>query len=67
MSLPPSKTTSYAANPGEPPDDDDPLLAFAPVPHKQKKRNCISPERQRKFIAALHGRPNRLARRSVLG
>jgi len=50
---PPSKTTSYAANPGEPPADDDPLLAFAPVPHKQKKRNCISPARQRKFIAAL--------------
>ena len=50
---PPSRTTSYAANPGEPPDDDDPLLAFAPVVHKQKKRNCIGPERQRKFIAAL--------------
>ena len=50
---PPSRTTSYAANPGEPPDDDDPLLAFAPVIHKQKKRNCIGPERQRKFIAAL--------------
>ena len=50
---PPSRTTTYAANPGAPPDDDDPLLAFAPVIHKQKKRNCIGPERQRKFIAAL--------------
>ena len=50
---PPSRTTSYAANPGAPPDDDDPLLAFAPVIHKQKKRNCVGPERQRKFIAAL--------------
>jgi len=49
----PSRTTSFMANPGELPADDDPLLAFAPVPHKQMKRNSINPERQRKFIAAL--------------
>lgn len=32
---------------------DDPLLGFAPYQHKQLRRNSISPERQRKFIAAL--------------
>lgn len=32
---------------------DDPLLGFAPYQHKAPRRNSISPERQRKFIAAL--------------
>ena len=38
---------------GAPPAEDDPLLSFAPVPHKQIRRNSIGPARQRKFIAAL--------------
>jgi hypothetical protein len=47
------KTSYMAQRDGAVPGDDDPLLGFAPVPHKQKKRNCIGPERQRKFIATL--------------
>lgn len=35
------------------PDEDDPLLSFAPVPHKQPRRNSIGPDKQRAFIAAL--------------
>ena len=46
--------TSYMAyRGGEEPDADDPLLAFAPVPHKQLRHNSISPARQRAFIAHL--------------
>ena len=32
---------------------DDPLLGFAPYIHKAPRRNSISPERQKRFIAAL--------------
>ncbi len=32
---------------------DDPLLDFAPVPHVRPRRNSITPDRQRKFIAHL--------------
>ncbi|WP_395331243.1 hypothetical protein WBP06_01735 [Novosphingobium sp. BL-8H] len=35
------------------PGDDDPLLGFAPYLHKQPRRNAITPDRQRAFIAAL--------------
>ena len=49
----PRQGTSYMAYRGEEPDADDPLLGFAPVPHKQLRRNSIGPERQRKFIAHL--------------
>src|SRR5688572_10235963 len=47
--------TSYMAHrdAGVEPDPDDPLLSFAPVPLKQVKRNSLTPERQRAFIAAL--------------
>jgi hypothetical protein len=38
---------------GEEPPEGDPLLDFAPVPHKRPRRNSIGPERQKKFIAAL--------------
>jgi hypothetical protein len=31
----------------------DPLLGFAPYLHKQPRRNSITPDRQRAFIAAL--------------
>ena len=37
----------------DPPADDDPLLAFDPVPHKRPRRNSITPDKQRKFIATL--------------
>ncbi|MBC7158931.1 MAG: hypothetical protein H5U21_02650 [Porphyrobacter sp.] len=39
--------------PGPIPAPDDPLLDFAPVPHKQPRRNSITASRQRAFIAAL--------------
>lgn len=54
MPRPPCTRTSYMARRDGPlPADDDPLLAFAPVPHKIVRKNAIGPERQRKFIAAL--------------
>lgn len=49
----PSRRTSAAAFAGEEPDADDPLLGFAPYLHKAPRRNSITPERQRRFIAAL--------------
>ena len=45
--------TSMMAFRGEEPGEDDPLLGFAPVPHKQLRRNSIGPDRQRAFIAHL--------------
>ena len=38
---------------GEEPDADDPLLGFAPAPHRRPRRNSIGPERQRAFVAHL--------------
>jgi len=38
---------------GELPSADDPLLSFTPVPHKQPRRNSITADRQRAFIAHL--------------
>ncbi len=49
----PGKRTSYMTRPGDPPSPDDPLLQFAPVPHKAPRRNSITAARQRAFIAAL--------------
>lgn len=49
----PSRRTSAAAFAGDEPDPDDPLLGFAPYLHKAPRRNSITPERQRRFIAAL--------------
>jgi hypothetical protein len=49
----PYKRTSAAAFAGDAPDPDDPLLGFAPYLHKAPRRNSITPERQRAFIAAL--------------
>ncbi len=47
--------TSYMAAPAAAvsPDEDDPLLDFAPVPHKAPRRNSIGPARQKAFIAEL--------------
>lgn len=49
----PWQATSAAAYVGEPPEDDDPLLAFAPFIHPKPKRTSITPDLQRRFIAAL--------------
>ena len=49
----PSRRTSAAAFAGDPPAPDDPLLGFAPYEHTAPRRNSITPERQREFIAAL--------------
>jgi len=49
----PARRTSAAAFRCDPPAPDDPLLGFAPYLHKQPRRNAITPDRQRAFIAAL--------------
>jgi len=49
----PSRRTSRTAFSAEPPDPDDPLLGFTPYEHKAPRRNSITPDRQRPFIAAL--------------
>lgn len=54
MSSAPRTRTSYMAHrDGETPSPDDPLLGFAPAPHKAPRRNSIGPERQRAFVAHL--------------
>lgn len=47
------QATSAVAHPGPDPEDDDPLLAFAPYIHAAPRANSITPERQRRFIATL--------------
>ncbi len=49
----PSQRTSRAAFIGPEPSPDDPLLGFAPFLHPCPRRNSITPDRQRAFIAAL--------------
>lgn len=49
----PSRRTSQTAFHGPEPEDDDPLLTFAPYVHLAPRRNSITPDRQRAFIAAL--------------
>lgn len=49
----PSRRTSAVAFVGDPPDPDDPLLGFAPYLHTAPRRNSITPDRQRAFIAEL--------------
>ncbi|WP_298467453.1 hypothetical protein [uncultured Erythrobacter sp.] len=49
----PRQATSAVAWVDEPPAPDDPLLDFAPVPHARPRRNSITPDLQRKFIAHL--------------
>lgn len=49
----PSRRTSRAAFADLPPEPDDPLLGFAPYIHRAPRRNSITPERQREFIAVL--------------
>ena len=49
----PRQATSAVAIEGPPPDASDPLLDFTPVPHKRPRRNSITPDLQRAFIAHL--------------
>lgn len=50
---PRQSTSVLAFAPVPPPPADDPLLAFPPYRHKQPRRNSITPELQRRFVAAL--------------
>jgi hypothetical protein len=49
----PSRRTSRTAFTAPPPAPKDPLLAFEPYVHTAPRRNSITPERQRAFIAGL--------------
>ncbi len=49
----PRQATSAVAYEHEPPCPDDPLLQFTPVPHSRPRRNSITPDLQRRFIAHL--------------
>ena len=46
-------TSLVAYAPAPEPEDDDPLLAFAPYLHPCPRGNSITPDKQRKFIAVL--------------
>ncbi len=48
-----SQGTSAVAFIAPPPEDDDPLLAFAPFLHPAPRKRSITPEVQRRFIAQL--------------
>ncbi|WP_306090221.1 hypothetical protein [Qipengyuania flava] len=47
------QATSAVAHVAPEPEADDPLLAFAPFLHKAPRRNSITPDLQRRFVAAL--------------
>ena len=49
----PRQATSAVAHVAPVPAADDPLLGFAPYLHAQPRRNSITPDKQRAFIAAL--------------
>ncbi|MDA9918364.1 hypothetical protein N9D37_00550 [Erythrobacter sp.] len=49
----PRQATSAVAYTAEPPSPSDPLLGFAPVPHKAPRRNSITADLQRDFITHL--------------
>ncbi|WP_246449601.1 hypothetical protein [Qipengyuania soli] len=49
----PRQATSAVAYTAEPPDEDDPLLGFAPYLHAAPRRNSITPDVQRRFVAEL--------------
>lgn len=49
----PGRRTSRTAFAAAPPEPGDPLLGFAPYLHAAPRRNSITPDRQRAFIAAL--------------
>ena len=47
------QATSAVAHVAPPPDGDDPLLAFEPYLHSHPRRNSITPDLQRRFVATL--------------
>jgi len=47
------QATSAVAFTADEPDEDDPLLAFTPFLHRQPRRNSITPDLQRRFVATL--------------
>ena len=47
------QATSVVAHVAPEPEEDDPLLAFAPFLHTAPRRNSITPELQRSFVATL--------------
>lgn len=47
------QATSAAAHVGPLPEEDDPLLGFAPYLHRRPRRNSITPDLQRRFVATL--------------
>ena len=49
----PSQATSAVAHIAPEPEEDDPLLAFAPYLHARPRRNSITPDLQRQFITTL--------------
>ena len=49
----PAQGTSHTAFPGQLPEDDDPLLGFAPYLHPFPRSNSITPDLQRRFVATL--------------
>lgn len=49
----PWQATSSAAYVGPQPEDDDPLLQFAPFIHPRPKATSITPDLQRRFVATL--------------
>ncbi|WP_247713769.1 hypothetical protein [Qipengyuania sphaerica] len=49
----PSQATSAVAHLAPEPEDDDPLLGFAPYLHTAPRRNSITPELQRRFVSTL--------------
>ena len=49
----PRQATSAVAYEGAEPEEDDPLLGFAPYIHPAPRSNSITPERQRRFVATL--------------
>lgn len=49
----PRQATSVVAHVAAEPGADDPLLGFAPYLHVAPRRNSITPEVQRRFVAAL--------------
>lgn len=49
----PRQATSAVAHERAGPGADDPLLAFAPFIHRAPRRNSITPELQRRFVATL--------------
>ncbi len=51
--IPRHATSAVAYEPRPLPENDDPLLAFAPFIHPRPNRNSITPELQRSFVATL--------------